>query len=220
MVISVETRLAASPRAETGQAPSLLELLHARRRFGRGCRVLDFDVRDLHGIDGAVIARIAGHARDLLHQFDGGCVALAEDGIAAIEAGVRNLSDEELRTVGIGSGVGVGETPGAIELDRWRSLILEFVAGIAGASANRVATLNHELRNHAMEDGAVIERNTGLLGASDGAGPVFGAAGKADEILDSNRGYLRKQGAVQVTGRSVDDGRGLGLCGAEQRCGE
>src|ERR1019366_588175 len=218
MVISVETRLAASPAAETGPAPSLQWLLGARRRFRCGRGVTDFDVRDLDRTNRALT--VLGHAGDFLHQIDGGLVALAEDGIAAIEAGVGNLGDEELRAVGVGSGVGVGETAGAIELDGGRSLILEFVAGIAGTGAKGVATLNHEFGDHAMENRAVIKRDAGLLGVSDGAGPVFGAVGKTDEILDSDGGYLRKQGAVEVASGGVDDGGGVGLCGAEQGSGD
>src|SRR5208337_1677412 len=193
MVISVETRLAASPRAETGQAPSLLKLLRASRRFGRGRGCRDFDVRDLDGMDRGFA--VHGHARDFLDQFDRSIIALAEDGVFAIEARIGNFGDEELRSVGVGSGVGVGETPRAIELDRGRSLILEFVAGIARAIAGGISALNHETGDHAVKDGAVIKWDAVLLGVRDGAGPVFGAARKTDEILDSNRGYLRKEGA-------------------------
>ena len=71
-----------------------------------------------------------------------------------------------------------------------------------------------------MKDGAVIERNTVLLVVRDGVGPVFGAVSKANEILDSDWSDLRKQRAMQVAGRGVDDGGGLGLCGAEQRSGD
>ena len=109
----------------------------------------------------------------------------------------------------VGSGVGVGETPGTIECDIGRSLILEFVAGIARPIAFGISALNHETGDHAVEDGAIIKRNAVLLGVRDGAGPVFCAAGEADEILDTDRGYLRKQRAMQVVGRGVDDGGGL-----------
>ena len=74
-----------------------------------------------------------------------------------------------------GTGVRVGEASGPIELQVGRSFILEGVAGIAGAGAHRVATLNHEVGNHAMEDSAVIKWNAVFFLVSDGAGPVFGA---------------------------------------------
>ena len=64
--------------------------------------------------------------------------------------------------------------------------------------------------NHAVEDGAVVERHAVLLGVRDGAGPVFGAVRQADEVLDSDRGHLGKQRAMQVAGRGVDDGGGVG----------
>src|SRR6267378_3585597 len=168
---------------------------------------MDFDVRDLDGTERALSVR--SHASDFLDQFDGGVIALAEDGIAAVQAGVGNFGDEELRAVSIGSGIGVGETPGAIEGERGRSLILEFVARIARAVAFRISTLNHETGDHAVKDGAIIKWNAVLLCVRDGAGPVFCAGSKADEILDSNRGYLRKQRAMKVSGRAVDDRCGL-----------
>ena len=151
---------------------------------------MDFDVRDLDRTERAFA--VGGHASDLLDQFDGGVIALAEDGVLAIEAGIGNFSDEELRAVGVGSGVGVGETPGTIEGEHGRSLVLEFVAGIARAIAFGISALNHETGDHAVKDGAIIKWNAVLLGVRDGAGPVFCAAGEADEILDSDRGYLRK----------------------------
>ena len=65
-----------------------------------------------------------------------------------------------------------------------------------------------------MEDGAVIERDAVLLGVGDGTGPVFGAVGEADEILDSDGSDFRKQGAMEVAGRGVNDGGGVGGSGS------
>src|ERR1700692_3167081 len=169
---------------------------------------MDFDVRDLDGTERAFAVR--RHTSNFLDQFDGGIIALAEDGVLTLEAGGGNFSDEKLRAVGVGPGIGVGETPGTIECDIGRSLVLEFIAGIARAIAFGISTLNHETRDHAVKDGAVIKWNAVLLGVRDGAGPVFCAAGEADEILDSDRGYLRKQRALQGARRGVDDGGGLG----------
>src|SRR5208337_2407710 len=106
---------------ETGQAPSLLHrLLYADLWFGCifccGCGgALDFDVVDFDRENRPLA--ISGGARNFLNQFDRGIVALAENGVLAIETGVWDLSDEELRAVGVGSGVGIGETSGAIEGD-------------------------------------------------------------------------------------------------------
>ena len=151
---------------------------------------MDFNVLDFDRTERAFAVR--GHASDYLDQFHCGVITLAEDGVFAIEAVVGNFSDEELRAVGVGSGIGVGETPGAIEGDSGRSLILEFVAGIARAIAFGISALNHETGDHAVKDGAIIKWNAVLLGVRNGAGPIFCAAREADEILDSNRGYLWK----------------------------
>src|SRR4029077_4090167 len=144
---------------------------HGRRWFGNcglaGCTsTMDFDVRDLDGTERAFA--VSCHTSNFLDQFDGGIIALAEDGVLAIEAGIGNFSDEKLRAVGVGSGVGVGETPGPIESDGGRSLILEFVARIACAIAFGISALNHETGNHAVKDGAVIKWNAVLLGVGDG----------------------------------------------------
>src|SRR5437899_4288013 len=120
------------------------------------------------------------------------------------------LGDDGLRTGGVGCGVGVGVARGAIESDGGRSLVLEFVAGIARACASGVATLNHEFGYDAVKDSAVIKGNAVLFSVRDGICPIFGACSKADEIVDSDRGYLRKQRAMQVASRGVDDGGGLG----------
>src|SRR5450755_4455513 len=168
---------------------------------------MDFNVRDLDGTKRAFAIRSL--ARDYLHKSDGSLIALTKNCVAAIQAWIRNFGDEELRAVGIRSGVGIGESPGAIELDVRRSLILELVPGIARAVASGISTLNHEFGNHTMEDSAIIERDAVLFGVRDGAGPVFGTVGKSDKVLDSDRRYLRKQRAMKVAGRGVDDGGGF-----------
>ena len=57
--------------------------------FGcRGSAALgDHDVSDLDRAIRTVVG-IATHARDLLHQCDAGLVALAEQGVSAVQAGI------------------------------------------------------------------------------------------------------------------------------------
>ena len=57
-------------------------------------------------------------------------------------------------------------------------LVAEAVAGAAHAGAFGVAALDHEVRDHTVEDGAVVELGA-LLGAR---GPFLGAFGEADEV--------------------------------------
>ena len=73
---------------------------------------------------------------------------LAEDGVLAVELGDGLFGDEELGAVGAGrragAGVGHGEAAGLIEGEGGVDLVLEEVAGIAGAVAGAVAALDHE----------------------------------------------------------------------------
>src|SRR6266481_880174 len=139
----------------------------SRRGLGRGSALGDDDVNDFDRAIGAVVG-IAAHARNLLYQGDAGIVALTEEGVSAIQAGVGNFGDEKLRAVGAGTGVGVGHPSGAVELQGWGGFVLEFKTNISIAAAGGIAALNHEVRNYAVEDGAVIERDTVLLGVRDG----------------------------------------------------
>ena len=54
----------------------------------------------LHGAKWAVIC-VFSHASNLLNQRHGGFVALAEDGVIAVQRGIGHFSDKKLRSVGI-----------------------------------------------------------------------------------------------------------------------
>src|SRR5580658_2247680 len=60
-------------------------------------------------------------------------------------------------------------------------LILKAVARPAGTRAGGVATLNHEVRNHAMEDRSVVELVRRLL-ARGGVRPLLRALGEFNEV--------------------------------------
>ena len=177
---------------------------------GWGSAALGDDyVSDLDRAIGAVIG-VTTHARNLLHQGDAGLIALTEQGVSAVQAGIRNLGNEELGAVGAGTGVGIGQASGAVELHGRRGFVLELKTNVAAPAAGGISTLNHEIRNHAVEDGAVVERDAVLLSVRDGIGPVFGALGEADEIGDSDGSNVRKQGASELARGGLDDGGGTG----------
>src|SRR5258708_20604314 len=119
-------------------------------------------MRDLDGTERTLSVR--SHARDFLYQFNGGVITLAENGVTAVQAGVGNFGDEKLRAVGVGSGIGIGETPGTIESQGGRSLILESVARIARTGTGGVSTPTPETRGHTLGDGGVLKRNALILG--------------------------------------------------------
>jgi hypothetical protein len=144
----------------------ILSLFGLDRLGGTGCGLcrsaLDHDLVDAHWCCGPVPEAFR-HARDLLHKLDAGVVALAEDGVVSVQPGRGLLGDEELRSVGSGPGIGHGQPPRTVEGQRGRDLIREFVPGIARARAQRVSALDHELGDHAMEDGSAVGRYAVLL---------------------------------------------------------
>ena len=149
-----------------------------------------------------VVAFDAGDGGD--HQ-DGVGVALAEDGVLAVELGDGVLGDEELGAVGVGAGVGHGEASGDGEGERGIELIVEVVAGVAGAVARRVATLDHEAGDDAMEGESVVEALAVVLDGAGAAGPVLGAFGEADEVGDGVGGLLIEGLAGEPAHAGVDD---------------
>ena len=104
--------------------------------FGRrGSAALgDDDVSDLDRAIWAVVG-IATHARNLLHQRDAGLVALTEESVSAVQAGIGDFGDEKLGAVGAGTGVGIGQASGAVELHGRGSFILELKTNVAAAAA-------------------------------------------------------------------------------------
>src|SRR5271166_5928702 len=66
-------------------------------------RIDDLDVNDLRRIIGPVVSRISGQPRDLLYHVE--VFALSEDRVFPIQVRRGHLSNEELRTVGVRSGI-------------------------------------------------------------------------------------------------------------------
>src|SRR6185312_1993741 len=138
---------------------------------------------------------------------------LAEDGVIAGEpVGCRN-SNEELAAVSIGAGVGHGEFAGFVEFVR-RALgfVRKLIAGTAGASAQRISSLDHEIGNHAMEDSVVVEWHVGLLSAA-GVGPLARAFGEFNEILHRVGSVLFKKTADDLSHTCIKSGVKSGLSG-------
>src|SRR5882762_6359285 len=70
--------------------------------------------------------------------------------------------------------------------------ISESVPGIAGSRSQGAAALNHEFRNHAMEDEAVIKSALHFFPRAR-IGEFLGAFGEADKIFDRLRSFFFKQ---------------------------
>src|SRR5207237_6175454 len=110
-----------------------------------------------------------------------------------------DFSVKELRSVGIGTGVSVGQAPWNIELEIRTKLIFNLVARAAGAVSQRIASLDHEVGDHAMKNSSVIERNPMLHLAGFGIAPVARARGQAYEVRDRVGRLIRKKGASHLS---------------------
>ena len=66
--------------------------------------------------------------------------------------------NEELRAVGVRAGVRHRQLAGLIEAVRGASrFVFKLISGATHARTLRVSALNHEIRNHTMENGAVVK---------------------------------------------------------------
>ena len=108
-----------------------------------------------------------------------------------------------------GPAVGHRQTSGLIESEVGTEFVFEAVSRIARSGAHGIAALDHEVGDHAMEDGAVIERHTVHRLAGLGIFPVFGSGRQTDEVGHGERRFVGEERAGDVAGRGLEDGSGL-----------
>ena len=142
-------------------------------------------------------------------------IALAEDGVLAVELGDGVFGDEELRAVGAaarwaGTGIRHGEAAGDVEGEGGIDLVFEEVTWVAHACSGGVAALDHEAGDDSVEGGAVVEGLVVHLLQGLRVGPVFGAFGEADEVGYGEGGLLVVEFAGEAAHGGVDDGGGAG----------
>src|SRR5215470_12863709 len=121
---------------------------------------------DGHGIDADflkwTVLRVTGRLRDLLYDV----VAFgdfAEDAVFVVQPGCRGNGDEELAPIGIWARVGHGEKAGLRVFQLRMEFIGELITRTAASGAFRIAALNHEIGDDAVENGSVVKRLSGLL---------------------------------------------------------
>src|SRR3954453_13525279 len=123
-------------------------------------------LRDLHALHAYALDRaVAGVGLDRLDRVDHVHAAryLPERRVLAVQPRRRRCRhDEELAAVRVRPCVGHGQCAphDRVVVD----LVVELVAGAAGADALRATALNHEIRDHAVEDQPVVEALSGQLG--------------------------------------------------------
>src|SRR5579863_6804681 len=102
------------------------------RRLSRRCGALvnNIYVHNLHWAEGTVVAGVGGLVRDYFYEGYASVVALAEERVIPVQVRSGDLGDEELRAVGVGAGIGVGESARFVEQEVGRDLVLELVDGV------------------------------------------------------------------------------------------
>src|SRR6185312_14858675 len=149
-------RTCRAPSVRDGRTTSTPRTRGAPARAPRGppSRSLDGDAFD-HDVLPRPVARIGlerGDRVDDVHAVGDA----SEDRVLAVEPRGRwGRDDEELAAVRVRAGVRHRECAAhdlvVVEL------VLELIAGAAGAGARRVAALDHEVRDDAVEDDTVVE---------------------------------------------------------------
>src|SRR2546430_2787660 len=115
---------------------------------------------------------------------------LSENGVDSVKVRLGRMTDEELAAAGVLSGVGHRQRPRDVLVDVLLGLALDGVAGTARADPPLpglrigVASLNHEVGDHAVELGAVVEsRVRELLEVGDGGRHFVGEQLHVDSAL-------------------------------------
>src|SRR5215208_3963752 len=152
--ISIRSTRASTPSSRRIRSRSASALgCDGQPSHQRSSTVMYLHALDLRVLDRAV-ARAGLEPLDRVHRVHAGG-HLAEDGVLAVEPrGGLGGDDEELAAVRVRAAVRHRERA-ALDLVLV-DLVLELVAGAAGARALRAAALDHEVRDHAVEDEAVV----------------------------------------------------------------
>ena len=157
------------------------------------------------GVIGAVTRR-GGHAGDRVHG--GHRAALAEDRVrvVAVEGLDRRtvrLGDEELVAVRVGPAVRHAEEPRAVVLRAGPHLVGDAVARVARAVPLRVAALDHEALDDAVERRPVVRRPV-RPGVRVRVEPGALAGREADEVGDRVRRLVVVESTGHLPHRGVD----------------
>ena len=154
---------------------------------------------------------LARRLRDLLHHVVS-FRHFAEHAVAVVQERRGGHGDKELAPVGIRPGVGHGEDARLRVLELGVELIGKPVPGAATPRAFRIAALDHEIRNHAMKNGAVIERLP-RLGSFRQTDEVLDRARRLDsEKLDLEPAFRGIECGVDVVGHHCDCSSGGACC--------
>ncbi len=80
-----------------------------------------------------------------------------------VEPGRRNMRDEKLASIGVGSGIGHRKHAGLVVAQICDKFVAEFIPGSAGAVAFGAPALDHEFLDDAMEFEIIVKTMVGKV---------------------------------------------------------
>ena len=165
----------------------------------------DRDARNDDRLDGSVL-RAGRNALDVENDLLRCLVGdLTKNRVSALKVRSFDRGDEELRAIRARPGIRHGEEERSVERELRVNLITELVAGSAVTHTERVATLDHEVSNDAVEDDAVIQRGR-CRHTGPGVRPLLLPRREADEVLNRDGGMISEQVDSDVPVIGVDGG--------------
>ena len=134
---------------------------------------------------------------------------MTEDGVFAVKVRCGHVGDEELASIGPWAGIGHGKNTGAVVFEPSVDFVFKAVAGSAAASAGRIAALDHELLDDAMEGEAVVvtalreiqevgDGDGGFRWLQSGFNRPFASSENNTDILHGSRVCRRMRGHCQT----------------------
>ena len=118
--------------------------------------------------------------------------------VAIVEVRRRRERNEELPAIGVGAAIRHRHDAGLVVAQLRMKLVGEVISGSADSLAERIAALDHEAVDHAVEDGSVVIRLLHLLVRSRIA-PLLRTLGQPDKILDCSRRLLFEEAYREIS---------------------
>ena len=127
----------------------------------------------------------------------------AEHGVFTVQPGSGGMGNKELGSVGAGSGISHGKDAGSVVEEVAAEFVFKLVAGATHACTGRVAALNHEVGDDAVEGNTVIEalggqvqegcRRDGSLGGEYGQFDIALGGFDGDVFVCSHAGIIDRE---------------------------
>ena len=108
------------------------------------------------------------------------------------------FGDEELRAIRVRTRIRKSQSAWQIKLQAGCIFVFKGIAGTALTIRQRIASLNHEISNHAVKGKSIVERFALFLGVGDRIAPFLGTGGQADEVVHRGGNFVLEEFAGEI----------------------